>query len=272
VDTPPPPDDPKDLFLQNLELIERIAEQACRRSRLRPEDKEDFVAWVKLKLVDHDYAVIRQFEARANATFRTFLTVVINRLVHDYRDHLWGKWRNSAEAIRLGPVAERLERLIHREGYHLDEACQILRTNDKIELSVVEIEDLRAKLPPRTPRQTVGEEVLRFEPTRELPPDQQLEEKDLDRERRRICIALHRALDTLPPDDRLLIQMTGKFKVSEIARLQKIEQKPLYRRLEKIKKALRKAMKRLGVRREDIQKILGCIKKKRDDEDDEDVG
>lgn len=264
-----PPDDPKDLLLQNLELIERIAERACRRSRLRHQDKEDFVGWVNLKLVDDDYAILRKFEGRANATFRTFLITVINHLAHDYRDHLWGKWRNSAEAIRLGPVAERLEQLIHREGYSLDEACQILRTNEKVELSVAEIEELRAKLPPRMPRQTVGEEVLRFEPARELPPDQQLQQKEIEEARRRVSIGLSRALDTITPDDRLLITMTAKFKVSEIARLQKVEQKPLYRRIEKIKKTLKKAMKRLGVRREDIQAVLGSPKK---EDDDEDVG
>lgn len=258
---------PKDLFLESLDLIKRVVEHACRRSRLRPEDKEDFLSRVHIKLMEDDYAVIRQFEGRGNARFDTYLTAVVKWYLLDYLDHLWGKWRESAEAHRLGPVAERLEQLINRDGCTFDEACEILRTNEKINLSVAQLADLQAKLPPRVPRQIVGEEPLQFEPNRELPPDQQLEQKELAGKRRRICIALYRALDTLPPDDRLLIKMTTKFKVSEISRHQKLEQKSLYRRLEKIKKALKKALERFGVRREDIQEILGCFGKKRDDED-----
>lgn len=267
MDTPPPPDDPKELFEKSLALIKRIVEHACKRSRLRPEDKEDFLSRVHIKLMEDDYAVIRQYEGREGAKFDTFLTTVVKRFLLDYLDHLWGKWRESAEAHRLGEVAERLEQLINRDGYTFDEACEILRTNEKVDLSLTQLADLKAQLPPRVPRRIIGEELLRFEPARELPPDQQLEQKRLAGKRRRICIALYRALDTLPPDDRLLIEMSIDFKVSEISRIRKVPQKPLYRRIDKIKKALRKALKSHGVREEDIQEILGCIRKKRDDED-----
>ena len=256
---------PEQLYLDNLDLIERIATHACRRSRLRPEDKEDFISWVKLKLIEDDYAVLRRYEKRENATLRTFLTVVINHLLQDYQNHLWGKWRNSAEALRLGHVAERLEQLILRDGYTFDEACEILRTNEKMELSVAQLADLRAKLPPRSPRQVISEEVLRFEPTRELQPDQQLEEKEQRLDRRRLCMALQRALETLPAEDRLLIMMTLQHKVSDIARIQKVEQKPLYRRIDKIHKVLEKALERQAVWREDVKRILGFLNKNRDE-------
>src|SRR5829696_5080480 len=111
---------PEQLFLDSLDLIERIAVHACRRSRLRPEDKEDFVSLVHEKLLENDYAVIRKFERRENASFATYLNTVIRRLLLDYQNHLWGKWRNSAEAERLGEVAERLEELINRDGFTFD--------------------------------------------------------------------------------------------------------------------------------------------------------
>ena len=87
---------PEQLFLDNLDLIERTATYVCQRSRLRPEDKEDFVSLVKQKLMDNDYAVLREFERR-NASFATYLNTIIRRLLLDYQNHLWGKWRNSAE-------------------------------------------------------------------------------------------------------------------------------------------------------------------------------
>lgn len=264
---PSPPGDqpPEELFLAHLDLIKRIVEHSCRRFRLRPEDQEDFLSRVHIKLMEDNYAVIRQFEGRENARFDTYLTTVIKRFLLDYLDHLWGKWRESAEAHRLGKVAERLEQLINRDGHNFDEACEILRTNEKVELSRAQLADLQAKLPPRIPRQVFNEEVLRFEPSREPQPDQQLEEKELGLERRRIYMALQRALDTLPAEDRLLIKMTLKYKVSDIARIQKVEQKPLYRRIDKIHKALEKALERHGVRREDVKRILGSLKKDRDE-------
>jgi RNA polymerase sigma factor (sigma-70 family) len=256
---------PEQLYLANLDLIERIAVHACRRSRLRPEDKEDFVSLVHEKLLDNNYAVIRKFERRENASFATYLDTVIRRLLLDYQNHLWGKWRNSAEAERLGEVAERLEALINRDYYTFDEACKILLNDPKLGVSEAQFDDLRAKLPPRIPRQMIGEEPLLFEPARELRPDQQLEEKEKAVKFRRINMGLSRALDSLSPEDRLLIKMTLKFKVSEIARLQKLEQKPLYRRIDKIHKALEKAMERQGVRREDVKEILDCLKKSSDE-------
>lgn len=261
---PPPSENPEDLFRQSLDLIKRIVEHTCRRFRLRPEDKDDFLSRTHIKLMEDDYAVIRRFEGRDNAKFDTYLTIVVKRFLLDYLDHLWGKWRESAEAHRLGEVAERLEQLINRDGYTFDEACEVLRTDQKIGLSVAQLADFWAKLPPRVTRQIVGEEPLRFELARELPPDQQLQEKQMAVKKRRICIALHRALDTLPPDDRLLIKLTSSFKVSDIARILKVEQKPLYRRIAKVLKALQRAMECQGVRREDVQEILGSLTECRD--------
>lgn len=259
MDTPPPPDDPKDLFLQSLELIERIADHSCRWSRLRPQEREDFVSLVREKLIEDDYTVIRRFEGRANARFDTYLTIVIERLLLDYQRHLWGKFHSSAEAIRLGPVAVRLEQLVYRDKYSFDEACQILRTNEKVEHSLAELEKLWAKIPPRIPREEGGEELLQFEASRGRRPDQQMADKEREGLLRRVGKALLLVLETLPAEDRLLIRMTLKLKVSEIARTRKLEQKPLYRRLDKIYKTVRKGLERHGVRREDIKRLFGSL-------------
>lgn len=259
MDTPLPPDDPKDLFLQNLELIERIADHSCRRSRLWPEERKDFVSWVNEKLIENNYAVIRRFEGRANAKFDTYLTTVIKRLLLDYQRHLWGKFHSSAEALRLGPVAVRLEQLVYRDRYSFDEACEILRTNEKVESSVAELKDLWAKIPIRTPRIEGGQELLEFEKSQERRPDQRMSDKEREGLLRRIGKALKMVLDTLPAEDRVLILMTLKLKVSEIARTRKLEQKPLYRRLDKIHETLRKGLERHGVRREDIKRLFGSL-------------
>jgi RNA polymerase sigma factor for flagellar operon FliA len=255
--TPPGGRPPEEIFLENLPHIRKVARQ-CSRS-FSPQDAEDFRSHIELKLFEDDCGVIRKFRGDKGATIQTFLTTAIVRACLDYRDHLWGKYHASAEAKRLGPVAVLLERLLVRDGYSFEEACEILRTNEGVEMSVAELSDLRAKLPYRVPRQTVGEEPLQFMPAPGLRPDQLLLEKERELFRRRVYMGLKRALDTLPSDDQLFVKLWVKFSIADIARIRKVDQKPLYRRMDKILAALRKALVLQGVRREVIKELLGPL-------------
>jgi RNA polymerase sigma factor for flagellar operon FliA len=210
-----------------------------------------------IKLIEDDYAVFRLFQGRSN--IKTYLTVVIKRLLLDYQDHIWGKWRPSAEAERLGRVAIELERLLVREERPFGEACQIL-WGEGVTMSEAELRDLSAKLPPRSLRRFVGEEKLQSEASRDPLPDEQFEQKEWSADWRRITAKLLRALATLPAEDQLLVRMRTEFKVADIARLRKMEQKPLYRRLEKIYEKLRKELERLGAPRQDIENLLRALK------------
>jgi RNA polymerase sigma factor (sigma-70 family) len=248
---------PGQLLLENLPFIEKVVAQTCHRSHFSPEEAKDFASCVHLKLIEDDYRVFRQFKGESK--LGTYLATVVKRCVQDYRDHIWGKWRESAEAKRLGPVAERLERLLVRERYSFDEAVRILQINEKLGMTEAELVDLRTRLPQRAGRRVVGEEVLQGLPSLELRPDEALEAKENQAECRRILMKLHRALDGLPDDDRVFVKLAMEMKVADIARAQGLEQKPLYRRVERICKELRKALEREGVHREDVQKILGCL-------------
>src|SRR3954447_11609183 len=168
---PSPPNDltPEQFFLGHLKLIEEIVSFCCRRSGFSREEAEDFGGKVKEKLIENDYAVIREFRGRSSP--KTYLTTVITNLHKDHRNHLWRKWRASAEGVRLGPVALRLEELLYKEWRSFDEACQILWTNEGVESSVAELADIHRRIPHRIPRQMVGEERLQSAPTREPRPD-----------------------------------------------------------------------------------------------------
>lgn len=250
-----PPDDltPEQLYLGSLKLIEEVIRYAFRGSFLRAEEAPDFSQWVHMKLIEGDYGTFRKF--KGNCTLRTYLTTVIVNLARDYRISLWGKRRPSAAAERLGPVAVRLEELL-RAGFPFEQACEILRTNEKVTETVEELEAIRVQLPLWIPRKEVGEEPLLHLPDSELPPDEQFEEREKAQKRRRTIAALYRACQTLPKEDRLFLKLLEDFSIAEIARLQKVDQKPLYRRHGKILKALRKALEREGVRKADIDDIL----------------
>lgn len=248
---------PDQFFLGHLKLIEEVISHACRRSHLSREDAEDFAGQVHCKLIEDNYAVLRKFQGRSSP--KTYLTVVINNQLLDFQDSKWGKFRASAEALRLGPIAIHLERLLVRDGHTFDEACGILLFNEKVKASVAELAELKAKLPPRTVRHPPGEEVPPSEPDPAPGPDERFADKEKEGTKRRIYMAQRRALLTLPKEDRLLVRMRMEFSVAQISRIRGIEQKPLYRRLEKIYKELRKAMEREGIRRQDVKEVLDSM-------------
>ncbi len=252
--TPPGERPPEEIFLENLPYIEKVIGHSCRKSKFSHQEAEDFEQHVKLKLIEDDYGVFRKFEKKSS--LETYLTTTIKHLASDYRDHLWGKYRASAEAKPLGPVAIRLEMLMVRDGYSFEEACEILRTNEGVNMAIAELADLRAKLPNKIPKQVVSEDPLLFEPAKGLRPDQKLLEEERATARRRVYMGLKRALDTLPGDQHLLVKLWIRFSIADIARIRKVEQKPLYRRMEKILKTLRKALERQGVRGEYVKALL----------------
>jgi RNA polymerase sigma factor for flagellar operon FliA len=252
---PEPPDlPPEQLFLEHLPFIEKVIEHSCRRYHLSREEVEDFSQQVMVKLIDDEYAVFRKF--KGTSSLKTYLTTVVKNYLFDYIDHLWGKARASEEAKRLGPVAMRLERLV-RDGFTLDEACEILRTNYGVELSREELVDLWCRLPRRTPRQMKGEEELENVPAGEVGPEEAVRNKEREARHEEIRKALVRILDGFPAEDRVIIRMwMDGFKIVDIAKARKLEQKPLYRRIEKILKDLRKALQDEGFGPDDIEDLL----------------
>lgn len=251
-------DTPQDLFLAHLAHIEKAARHACRRRGLRPEDTEEFVSCVYEKMIVDDYAVIRKFQGKS--TLETYLTVVIERLFLDHQNHRLGKWRPSAEAERLGPVAILLERLLYRDGLSLNEACEILRTNYRVGASLQELHDLVVKLPRRiSPRRMEGEEGLENRPTEGMDPEQTVISREEQIRHEAVLGFLREAVAKLSPEDALLVRMScDGFKISEIARALKLEQKPLYRRLMRIYEALRQDLERDGVRPDEIAGLCGA--------------
>jgi RNA polymerase sigma factor (sigma-70 family) len=262
----PPGNSPlEQMFLENLPLIKEIVGHCCRKAHFLPQEAEDFQGHVDLKLFEDDYAVFRKYRGRSS--IKTYLATVITNLARDYQDKIWGKWRPSAEAERLGPVAVRLERLLVRDQLSFNEACKILR-GEGVTLSVLELADLRAKLPPRSLRRFVTDDKLESEPSRDLRPDEQLEDKEREAVKRRVYAALLRAVKTLSQEDQILVRMWTEFKVSEIAKILGMEQKSLYRRLTKVFAELKKALSREGIRRKDIEDLLGRLKSGRSDPED----
>jgi RNA polymerase sigma factor (sigma-70 family) len=246
----------EDLFLSNLAVIERIAGSVCHRNHVNPAEAEEFASHVKLKLIESNYAIVRKFQGRSS--FSTYLTTVITRMYFQYRVQLWGKWRPSAEARRLGDKGVTLERMLTRDGYTLAEAVEVLTTGSA-RYTRVEIERLYARLPTRYPRIVLvsGPSV----PESEMPqvdPDERLLHPERGRVARAAGMVMDNAIGRFTAEDQVILRMrfSNTRKVSEIARALSIDQKKIYKRIDRMLSIMRRALERAGISRTEVDDLL----------------
>src|SRR5438270_10350349 len=111
---------PAERLIENLPLIDRITSVTCRRMGMSAADAEEFHGHLLLRLVENDYGILRAFRNRSS--FSAYLAVVVSRTLIDYRNRLWGRWRPSAAAEKLGEPAVELERLLYRSYQSAEDA------------------------------------------------------------------------------------------------------------------------------------------------------
>ena len=233
------------LFLDNLALIDRIVATICRRNRLTKEESEDFASVVNVKLIADDYGVLRKFTGKCDASLRGYLIAVVQHAYQDHRNRQWGKWRPSAEARRLGPLAVKLDTLLNRDRLTLEEACALAAPEDREEM-----QRLAIKLPSRIKRnmEDFEDEELKQLPSRDRSPEAQL----IDRERKTVAVDLERvlaeAVQGLIPEDQLLIQLRleRKLSLASVAKAYRCEPRQLYRRWELLIRQLRTRLESSG--------------------------
>lgn len=257
------------LYLAQLETIKRLAAYACRRYGFSREEVEDFTQHVLAKIWGDDCAVLRKYQGRSSLS--TYLAIVVNSALKDYVNSLWGKWRPSAAANRLGQLAIDLETLLVRDRKRFDEACQTLRSRG-LTATDAELSEIAARLPPRSPRRpdgsyegeagTGGGDLHRpapggREPVAPESADDGIRLSERQRRWQQAMRALGVAIGALPAEDRVIAKMLGEFQVVVIAARLGLDQKALYRRKHKILRTLREALERDGFSAGDVGEILG---------------
>lgn len=244
------------LLLDHLDLINQIMRTVGRRRHLSATEREDFASFVHLRMVDDDYAILRKFQNRS--TLWTYLAAVIERMSLDFCVEKWGRWRPSAMAERLGPVAVALERLVNRDSHSVDEALEILTTNHDVALTRAALRELWKQLPVRVRHTEVGEDAAR-----ELSSNDSSEAAIDDADRRetvnRLQSALQNAFAQIAPQDRVLIALRFDQDLSmvEIAKLTGSSVPTLHRRLEKSVKQLRSALSHAGFDSTEVANLIG---------------
>jgi RNA polymerase sigma factor (sigma-70 family) len=242
---------PNDTFLEQLPLIEQIIRALCRGRRMDAAETEEFESFVKLRLIENDYAIIRKFEGRSS--FGTFLTTVISRLLKDYRDHEWGRWRNSAEAKRMGAVATELERLVVRDMRSLDEAYVELATRFP-GTTKASIEKMAVRFPARHRPKMSGLEDCERTAAAPAPVDMGTAQTVST-----ISSVVSAFIERLPREDQLIFQLRFEedMPVPRIALSLNADMQAVYRRLRRHFADLRTALERAGISEKDVSVLTG---------------
>jgi len=244
------------LLLDHLDLIDQIVRTTGRRRHLSATERDDFASFVNLRLIDDNYAILRKFQSRSSLW--TYLAAVIERLSLDFCAEKWGRWRPSAMAERLGPVAVILERLVTRDLHTLEEAMEIVRTHHDVGLTYAELRKMWEQLPVRVRTTEVGEEAaagVRSPETSELTVEDAERQKSIDR----LQGILKTAFEQIPAQDRVLIALRFDEGLSmvEIAKLLNSSVPTLHRKLDKGIKHLRSALTQSGFDPREVGNLIG---------------
>lgn len=246
----------EDLYLANRSLIDEVIRSVSHRRGFRGDDADEFAGWVRLRLVESNYAALRSFQGRS--TLKTYLTVVINRLALDYRISQWGKWHPSAVARAGGAAAVRLEQLLVRDGLPRAEALDTVDREFGGATDRAALDRLAARFPLRSRRHYVGEEFL--EAVIAATPDAEglLMRTEAEDRFQRVAARLKELMSGLSDTDRLVLQMRFEqgLTVAQVARLLKLDQKRLYRRIEHALSLLRTMLEAEGLRAPDVMALL----------------
>ena len=247
---------PAALFERYLERIEGVVSWISRRFCMSPDDAEEFRSWVSIKLIEDDYRVLRSFSGRSGMA--TYLTSVILNLARDYRMSRWGRWRPTAAAERAGLVAVQLETLIDRDGFSLDEAMEMLRSNHGVRMSRLELVDLAAKLPPRVRLRFEGDDGVATAAA-STRADQGVTEAERMEILEKARAALSSALAELDIEDRLILKMhyQSGLTISAIASALDLDQRQLYTRRDRCRRQLKQGLEGRGLGAAELLEAVG---------------
>lgn len=92
------------LFTEHLSLIGELAAIACRKFGIHGADAEDAAAWVRKKLIEDDYAVLRAYPG--NVGVQPYLASIIARHLISYVRQVTGRVRHSTAGERSGAPAQ----------------------------------------------------------------------------------------------------------------------------------------------------------------------
>ena len=239
-----------DLF---IERYRRLIFGAIRRYTSEPDDVMDVFARVCEALRENDFGRLRRCAAKADPSrpLSTWLVAVVHNLTIDWFRHRDGRPRLSTIAATLPRLQQRIFEYVFLEQRSHVEAYELLRSRDGATLSFSEfLKELSATYAAATAgrRGRVSAELAIPPPQSPDPPGDPAvvtEQQGL----------LARALEALPPDDRLAVQLyvVDEMPAEQVARaLGYPNAKTVYNHVYRAVAAIRASLEQAGIKRGDL--------------------
>lgn len=228
------------LIAQQQPHIERVVLDLACKNYLASAEREEFRASVYAALERNDYELLQAFEGRS--TWETYLQTVITREFFLFQARLWGEWRPTMAALRIGAAAMLLEELVVRDRFALNDAIEWMRTRHRVDLSRHRLMQMAAQLGIGA----AGASSRTAAATADTVRDPGLD------------AALRTALLQLSPEDRLIVELRfrDRHPLTRVAAVMKIEVRPLQRRIEEALQRLRASLVEQRVKAADIEALL----------------
>jgi RNA polymerase sigma factor (sigma-70 family) len=239
-----------DLF---IERYRRLIFGAIRRYTAESDDVMDVFARVCEALRENDFARLRRCAARwePERPLSTFLYTVVHNITIDWFRHRDGRARISTTAAALPPLQQRIFEYVFIDGRSHVEAYELLRSREAPDLAFGEfLGELSGtyRAVRRGPRGHIAAQLAEAPPAApDAPPDPAAASEQ------RILLA--RALEALPSDDRLAVQLyvVDEMPAEQVAQvLGYANAKTVYNRVYRALGAIRSHLAQSGIRGGDL--------------------
>jgi len=239
-----------DLF---IERYRRLIFAAIRHFTTEHDEVMDVFAQACEALRADDLARLRRYLAQPEhrARLSTWLVTVVRNLTVDWFRHRDGRTRLSIVAANLPVLQRRIFEYVFAEGRPHIEAYELLRARDHPDLSFnTFLEQLRATYVAVAARRK-GRLMAELAPPAPVPPAESAAAPVDAIVRAEQSAALAAALDTLPPDDRLAVQLfvIEDLPAEQVARAVGLPNaKAVYNRVYRALEVLRQKLEQAGIR------------------------
>lgn len=220
--------------------VERVIHDLARRHYLASTEIEEFRDAVERAFERNDHELLRAFDGRS--TWATYLSTVVTRQFVLFQAAMWGQWRPTAAAMRLGPAAMLLEELVVRDRFSLNDAVDWMRTTHRVDLPRHRLLQLAEQL--GMPGAAGNRHAAPCAPEHAPSPE--------------LRNALRDALALVTPDDRLLLELKFRDRqpLTRIAAMLKIDARPLQRRIDTAKNVIGKSLLTQGIDPDAVEALL----------------
>jgi len=239
-----------DLF---IERYRRLIFGAIRHHTAESDDVMDVFARVCEVLRENDFARLRRCAARwePDRPLSTLLYTVVHNITVDWFRHRDGRPRLSTVAAALPPLQQRIFEYVFVDGRSHVEAYELLRSRDAPDLAFGDfLGELSGtyRAVRQGPRGHVVAQLAQPPPsTPDAPPDPAVASEQR--------VMLTRALEALPPEDRLAVQLyvVDEMPADQVARvLGYPNTKTVYNRVYRALGAIRSHLAQAGIRGPDL--------------------